>query len=154
MLSTDTLSNNTPSQVKPFSKWAKWEIYNPVKIPDEPKRKLVKKPEFEIKATSSKELSDIEDSHSTDDANSTVADVRNTIEKGRIFVKTEHFYVAGIIDVKEHYSVKFLKNIAHSNKFLYDKEETYEIDNRNIVFKLPSHNLLVLQSDNACSSLL
>ncbi|GFY27961.1 hypothetical protein TNCV_4563141 [Trichonephila clavipes] len=52
--------------------------------------------------TSCKELSDIEDSHSPDDANSTVAD-----------------------------------NIARSNKILYDKEETYEIDNRNIVFKLP-----------------
>ncbi|GFX54518.1 retrovirus-related Pol polyprotein from transposon 412 [Trichonephila clavipes] len=54
------------------------------------------------RATSSKELSDIEDSHCTDDASSAVAD-----------------------------------NIARSNKFLYDKEETYEIDNRNIVFKLP-----------------
>ncbi|GFU84376.1 DUF1758 domain-containing protein [Trichonephila clavipes] len=39
------------------------------------KRKPVKKPEFEIKATSSKQLSDIEDSHSTDDANSTVANI-------------------------------------------------------------------------------
>ncbi|PRD17670.1 UNVERIFIED_CONTAM: hypothetical protein NCL1_63686 [Trichonephila clavipes] len=42
------------------------------------------------------------------------------------------------IDVtEEHYSDKFPKNITHSNKFLYDKEETYEIDNRNTVFKLP-----------------
>ncbi|GFY23918.1 hypothetical protein TNCV_3537121 [Trichonephila clavipes] len=45
--------------------------------------------------------------------------------------------VAEIIDVKEDYSVKFLKNIAHSSKFLFDKEETYEIGNINIVFKLP-----------------
>ncbi|GFW56725.1 hypothetical protein TNCV_4068051 [Trichonephila clavipes] len=46
--------------------------------------------------------------------------------------------VAEIIDVKEeHYSVKFLKNNTYSNKFLFDKEETYEIGNRNIVFKLP-----------------
>ncbi|GFU23017.1 integrase catalytic domain-containing protein [Trichonephila clavipes] len=72
-----------------------------LKLPKKRKRKFVKKPEFEIKATSSKELSDIDDSHSTNDENSTVAD-----------------------------------NIARSNKFLYDKE-TYEIDNRNIVFKLP-----------------
>ncbi|GFX70083.1 uncharacterized protein TNCV_4615211 [Trichonephila clavipes] len=34
----------------------------------------MKKSEFEIKGTSSKELTDIEDSHSTDDVNSTVAD--------------------------------------------------------------------------------
>ncbi|GFY04343.1 uncharacterized protein TNCV_4414311 [Trichonephila clavipes] len=46
--------------------------------------------------------------------------------------------MAEVIDVKkEHKSVKFLKNIARSNKFLYDKEETYKIGNRNIVFKLP-----------------
>ncbi|GFU87462.1 hypothetical protein TNCV_2445961 [Trichonephila clavipes] len=46
-----------------------------LKSPTSPKkRKLVKKHEFEIKATTSKESSDIEDSHSTDDANSTVVD--------------------------------------------------------------------------------
>ncbi|GFT09135.1 hypothetical protein TNCV_4105791 [Trichonephila clavipes] len=46
--------------------------------------------------------------------------------------------MAEVIDVKkEHKSVKFLKNIARSNKFLYDKEEASKIGNRNIVFKLP-----------------
>ncbi|GFW17747.1 hypothetical protein TNCV_2653041 [Trichonephila clavipes] len=46
--------------------------------------------------------------------------------------------MAEVIDVKkEHKTVKFLKNIARSNKFLYDKEETYKIGNRNIVYKLP-----------------
>ncbi|GFR22668.1 hypothetical protein TNCT_28011 [Trichonephila clavata] len=96
----------------------------------------MKKSEFEIEATSSEELSNIEGSDSTD--------VRNTIEKWDFFLqeykakKTEYFYVAEITDVKEeHYSVKFLKNIAHSNKFLYDKEETYDTDIINIVFKLP-----------------
>ncbi|GFW84233.1 uncharacterized protein TNCV_4878961 [Trichonephila clavipes] len=45
--------------------------------------------------------------------------------------------MAEVIDVKkEHKSVKFLKNIARSNKFLYDKEETYKTGNRNILFKL------------------
>ncbi|GFR33829.1 casein kinase I isoform alpha [Trichonephila clavata] len=65
------------------------------------KKKLVKKSEFEIKATSSEELSNIENSDSTND-------VRNTIEKGggvcltRIQGK-KHFYVAEIIDVKEEH---------------------------------------------------
>ncbi|GFQ95062.1 hypothetical protein TNCT_203141 [Trichonephila clavata] len=93
----------------------------------------MKKSEFEIEATSSEELSNIEDSDSTD--------VRNTIEKGDFCLtriqgkKTEHFYVAEIIDVKEeHYSVKFLKNIARSNKFLYDREETYDTDIINSVY--------------------
>ncbi|GFY00115.1 hypothetical protein TNCV_1342131 [Trichonephila clavipes] len=46
--------------------------------------------------------------------------------------------MAEVIDVKkEQKSVKFLKNIARSDKFLCDKEETYKIGNRNIVFKLP-----------------
>ncbi|GFW04730.1 uncharacterized protein TNCV_3897821 [Trichonephila clavipes] len=45
--------------------------------------------------------------------------------------------MAEVIDVKkEHKSVKFLKNIARSNKFLYNKEETYKTGNRNILFKL------------------
>ncbi|GFW88415.1 casein kinase I isoform alpha [Trichonephila clavipes] len=98
------------------------------------KRKLVKISEWEIEANSSEELSNIEDSHSTD--------VRNAIEKGDFCLtriegkKTEHFYVVEEVDVKEHYSVKFLKKIARSN-VKYDKEETYEIDSRNIVFKLP-----------------
>ncbi|GFU98390.1 hypothetical protein TNCV_2671941 [Trichonephila clavipes] len=37
--------------------------------------KNCEKPEFKIEVASSEELSDIEDSHSTDDANSTVADL-------------------------------------------------------------------------------
>ncbi|GFR10529.1 hypothetical protein TNCT_662481 [Trichonephila clavata] len=91
----------------------------------------------------SEELSDIEDFHSTD-VNSTVVDVKDTTEMRDFCLskiqdkKTEYFYAAEITDVKEHYSVKFLKNIALSHKFLlYDKEETYEIDNRNILFKFP-----------------
>ncbi|GFV10316.1 hypothetical protein TNCV_4853651 [Trichonephila clavipes] len=97
----------------------------------------------EFLATSSEERSDIEDFYPTDDANCTVANVRNTIERGDFCLtkiqskKTEHFYEAETIDVKEYCIVEFPKNIARSNKFLYDKEETYEIDNRNIVFKLP-----------------
>ncbi|GFT29318.1 hypothetical protein TNCV_756841 [Trichonephila clavipes] len=108
-------------------------------------------------ATSSKELSGIGDSHSTDDANSTVAHVRNTIEGGCLTKihgkKTEHFYEAEIMDVKEHYSVKFLKNSARSNKFLYDKEEM-KLKTEILCSNCPNHHLLKLQSDTVCSSLL
>ncbi|GFW97080.1 hypothetical protein TNCV_2697021 [Trichonephila clavipes] len=66
------------------------EIKNIVllKLPKERKRKLVKKPEFEIKATSSKEISDFEDSHSTDDANSTVSDADWNLGKHNIVSRT------------------------------------------------------------------
>ncbi|GFX64119.1 hypothetical protein TNCV_2090171 [Trichonephila clavipes] len=95
------------------------EKHHEIKIAKRKKeRQLPKKPEFEIEAASSEELSDIEVFHSTDDSNSTVADM-----------------------LKKNTIVKFLKNIARSNKFLYDKEETYEIDKRNIVFKLQSDSL-------------
>ena len=105
----------------------------------------MKKSTFQIDETSSEELSDIVDSSdSTYNKSSTVADISDTIEKGDFCLtvlqgkKTEHFYVAEIIDVKEEqYSVKYLKKIAHSNKFLYDKDDVYEIENTNIVFKLP-----------------
>lgn len=108
------------------------------------KRKIMKK-SFQIEATSSEELSDtVDSSDSTDDASSTVPDISDAIEKGDFCLtrlqgkKTEHFYVAEIIDVKEErYSVKYLKKIAHSNKFLYDKDVVYEIESNNIVFKLP-----------------
>ncbi|GFS99133.1 hypothetical protein TNCV_822541 [Trichonephila clavipes] len=43
------------------------------------KQQLVKKPEFEIKPTSFEELSDIEDSHSNDDENSTLADMTTSL---------------------------------------------------------------------------
>ncbi|GFX37803.1 probable RNA-directed DNA polymerase from transposon X-element [Trichonephila clavipes] len=71
------------------------------------KRILVKKPKSEIKATSSKERSDIEDSHSTDDANSTVADIDSQVSNltneilnahasaSRPFYHTEQPYVQG-----------------------------------------------------------
>lgn len=108
------------------------------------KRKIIKKPVYQIEEISSEELSDIaEFSDFTDDASFTVADIYDTIEKGDFCLtrlqgkKTEHFYVAEIIDIKgEQYNVKYLKKIAHTNKFLYEKD-VYEIENKNIVFKLP-----------------
>ncbi|GFQ81809.1 hypothetical protein TNCT_205601 [Trichonephila clavata] len=118
------------------------------------KRKLVKKSECEIEETSSEELSNIEDFDPTDD-------VRNTIEKGDFCLtriqgeKTEHFYVAEIIDVKEeHHSVTFLKNIAVKISFFMKKKKLMKLTSEILSLNCPNHNLLILQSGNICSSLL
>ncbi|GFW38883.1 hypothetical protein TNCV_4078421 [Trichonephila clavipes] len=74
-----------------------------LKLPKKKKKKKKtcdKKPEFEIKATSSKELSDIKDSHSTDDANSTVTDV----------YPTSAFWVLRLILTKAAFGVERLAN--------------------------------------------